>query len=73
MAAASTPTTQATRAERSRHSDIERIALATGAAVEAVRQIYDHELQDLREAARIQQFVRVIATRRVLMRLRGAA
>lgn len=57
----------------SRHSQataIEQIASVTGAPLDAVREIYDREIESLSSEARITQFVGVIATRRVLLKLR---
>jgi hypothetical protein len=49
---------------------VESIARDTDTPIEVVRMILDEELKALTAAARIMQFVPVIASRRVRLRLR---
>jgi len=63
-------TQQQSTTGNSHYTAVEQIASATGTPVEAVRRIYEQEIQSLSSEARITQFVGVIATRRVLMQLR---
>ena len=63
---------KASRGTDARYPEIEQMALATGAPVDAVREMYVQEIQSLSSAAKVQQFVRVIATRRVWLKLRAA-